>query len=196
MGAKTLDRVIWMASAWLLSYPDAQVRERLPLIEEALAEQGRPAHEMLRVCRWLATADDLTAATNYVAIFDHTRKHALHLSYWTDGDTRRRGEVLGRFKQVYRDSGFLVNTHGELPDHLSLVCEFAAFDPARGAKLLQAYRPSLELLRLALLAEKTPYADVVAAVCATLPGASPTDRRAVMAMANAGPPQEKVGLQG
>ena len=27
-----------------------------------------------------------------------TKKRALYLSYWTDGDTRRRGEVLAAFK--------------------------------------------------------------------------------------------------
>jgi nitrate reductase delta subunit len=35
---------------------------------------------------------------------------------------------------------------------------------------------------------------VVAAVCATLPGASPADRAAVQAMAG-GPPTESVGLE-
>ena len=83
--------------------------------------------------------------------FDLSRKHALYLSYWTDGDTRRRGEVLGRFKSAYRASGFLVDTHGELPDYLPMVLEFAALaDLDAGRELLQAYRPSLELLRIAL----------------------------------------------
>ena len=36
---------------------------------------------------------------------------------------------------------------------------------------------------------------VVAAVCATLPGPSPRDRQAVMAMAATGPPTETVGLE-
>jgi len=48
---------------------------------------------------------------------------------------------------------------------------------------------------LALVDKGTPYAGVVAAVCATLPGPSPRDRQAVMAMAAAGPPTETVGLE-
>ena len=133
---------------------------------------------------------------HYVDVFDLSRKHALYLSYWTDGDTRRRGEVLLGFKERYRASGFLVDTHGELTDFLPLVLEYAALaDPADGRALLQEYRPSLELLRLALLETDPTYAGVVAAVCATLPGSSPLDRAAVHAMAAAGPPREDVGLE-
>lgn len=131
----------------------------------------------------------------YVDLFDLSRKHALYLSYWTDGDTRRRGEVLGRFKQRYRASGFLVDTHGELPDFLPLVLEYAAIaDPVDGPVLLQEYRASIELLRFALIEADTPYAGVVEAVCSVLPGVSPADRAAVHRMAEAGPPREEVGL--
>ena len=45
--------------------------------------------------------------------------------------------------------------HGELPDYLPMVLEFAAIvDPDAGASLLQDYRASLELLRLALLDDR------------------------------------------
>ncbi|PGX37738.1 nitrate reductase molybdenum cofactor assembly chaperone, partial [Priestia megaterium] len=60
--------------------------------------------------------------------------------------------------------------------------------------LLQEYRASLELIRFALLDAGTPYAGVLEAVCATLPGPSPADRAAVHAMASAGPPRESVGI--
>ena len=30
----------------------------------------------------------------YVQEYDLSRRHSLHLSYWTDGDTRRRGETF------------------------------------------------------------------------------------------------------
>ena len=103
-----------------------------------------------------------------------------------------------RFKAAYRDSGFLVDTSGELPDYLPMVLEFAAIaDPEAGEALLREYRPSLELLRLAPgrgRRVRPPTLDVLAAVCATLPGASPADRAAVQAMAG-GPPTESVGLE-
>ena len=56
--------------------------------------------------------------SEYVQEYDLSRRHSLHLSYWTDGDTRRRGETLLRFKQMYRDSGMLTVLNGELPDYL------------------------------------------------------------------------------
>jgi nitrate reductase delta subunit len=75
-----------------------------------------------------------------------------------------------------------------------MVLEFAAVaDPVAGEELLREYRASLELLRIGLEEDGTPYADVVAAVCATLPGPSPKDRAAVQAMVG-GPPTETVGL--
>jgi nitrate reductase delta subunit len=190
-------RVVRQAASWCLSYPDESLKARLPLIRDALVEHDR----LDGFGEFLDFAEPSPLAElqqRYVDIFDLSRKHALYLSYWTDGDTRRRGEVLASFKEAYRRSGYLVDTGGELPDYLPMVLEFAAVaDPVAGSGLLQRYRPSLELLRLALSAGATdagPYAGVVAAVCRTLPGPSPADRAAVQAMA-AGPPAESVGLE-
>jgi nitrate reductase delta subunit len=165
----------------------------MPLIRHALHEQGVRAFDDFLDHVASTPLDELQR--QYVEVFDLSRRHALYLSYWTDGDTRRRGETLTRFKTAYRDSGYLVDTGGELPDYLPMVLEFAAIaDPATGEAILREYRPSLELLRIGLEEDHTPYADVVAAVCATLPGASPADRAAVQAMAG-GPPAEFVGLE-
>lgn len=190
-------RVVHQAASWCLGYPDEALVERLPLLAAAVDElpAGR-AREGLRAFLDHAAATPLDVLqTDYVHLFDLSRKQALYLSYWTDGDTRRRGEVLAAFKERYRASGFLVDTHGELPDHLPLVLEYAALaDPDDGAALLQEYRASLELTRFALIESSPPYAGVLEAVCATLPGESPKDKAAVHAMAAAGPPSESVGL--
>ena len=135
---------------------------------------------------------------DYVDTFDMTKTHALHLSYWTDGDTRRRGEVLGYFKQKYRDTGFLVATGGELPDHLTIVLEYAAVaDPVAGSALLQEYRASIELLRMSLEDDESPYVDVITSICRTLPGPSPKTRSQVMDMVGLKliQPTETVGLE-
>ena len=151
---------------------------------------------LLSLQHYLSNGELADLQRHYVDVFDLTSKRCLYLSYYTDGDTRRRGAVLAEFKTRYRASGFLVDTRGELPDYLPLVLEYAAVaDPADGARLLQDYRPSIELLRLALLDLDTPYAAALEAVCATLPGPSPTDTAAVMRMAQAGPPREEVGLE-
>jgi nitrate reductase delta subunit len=66
---------------------------------------------------------------------------------------------------------------------------------ADGLALLQEHRAGLELLRLALLDARTPYAGPIEAVCALLPGPSPTDVAAAKALARNGPPHEQVGLE-
>ncbi|WP_105036875.1 nitrate reductase molybdenum cofactor assembly chaperone [Cryobacterium aureum] len=190
------DRVVYQAAGWCLSYPDAELLERLPLMRAALAEQGRKAAKFKGFFEYLTGADLGTLQRRYVETFDLSKHHPLYLSYWTDGDTRRRGDVLAAFKKVYRQTDFLTNTHGELPDFLPLVLEFAAIaDPIAGRELLRQYRPSLELLRLALIEHGSPYGEVVAGVCGTLPGSSPADQEAVQRMAGYGPPTETVGLE-
>jgi nitrate reductase delta subunit len=201
-GPRPEHRVIHQVASWCLDYPDARLVERIPLLRDALAEVSRASPKVGQSVDDLGALVDHLASRplaglqqEYVELFDLDRKHALHLSYWTDGDTRRRGEVLTRFKSAYRASGFLVDTRGELPDHLPMVLEFAAVvDPVAGRELLQDYRPSLELLRIELVEAGTPYAAAVTAVCATLPGESPADRAAVMASAGP-PPVESVGLE-
>jgi nitrate reductase delta subunit len=186
-------RVVRQAASWCLSYPDAELVARVPLLRTALAEQGVTSFD--RFLDHLESTPLRDLEREYVDVFDLSRRHALYLSYWTDGDTRRRGEVLARFKAAYRASGFLVDTCGELPDYLPLVLEFAAIaDPDAGDALLGEYRPSLELLRIGLVEDEAPHADVVVAVCATLPGPSPADRAAVQAMVDGPPPTETVGL--
>ena len=195
--ARPTARVVHQVASWCLSYPDEELLARLPLLRAAV--DGLPAgtaRDGLRAFLDDAAGTALGAQQRrYVDVFDLSRKHALYLSYWTDGDTRRRGEVLGRIKARYRASGFLVDTRGELPDFLPLVLEYAAVaDPVDGPALLQDYRASLELLKFALIEAGTPYAGVLEAVCSTLPGVSPADRAAVHRMAAAGPPREEVGL--
>ena len=189
-------RVVRQAAAVCLGYPERDVIAASSLVSAALAEKApRQAEAFEPLLAFWKSSEPAAIQTHYVDVFDLSRKHSLYLSYWTDGDTRRRGEVLATFKQRYRRSGFLVNTRGELPDYLPMVLEYAAIvDPVDGTALLQEYRSSVELLRLALTELGTPYAHVVTAVCDTLPGPSPVDRKAVMAMAAAGPPTETVGL--
>ncbi|MFC0313964.1 nitrate reductase molybdenum cofactor assembly chaperone [Gordonia phosphorivorans] len=191
-------RVVYQVASLCLGYPDDDLLARLPLLAAALDEQpaSASATALRRVVDHLTGVDPAVARQNYVDVFDLTRRHTLYLTYWSDGDTRRRGTSLGGFKQRYRDSGFLVDTHGELPDYLPMVLEFAArVDPATGHTMLVENRPALELIRMALDERHSPYADVLTAICATLPGASPADKATALSLATAGPATESVGLE-
>lgn len=221
--AATGHAVLYQIVSHCLGYPDPELLARAPLLRAALdelalarppAQPGRgwfrrrggqagaeavaaPARDaVVRFVERLERTSLRDLELDYVNTFDLSRKHALYLSYWTDGDTRRRGEVLGRFKRAYRECGLMVTPGGELPDYLPMVLEYAALaDPAGGRALLVEFRPSLELLRIALEEAESPYAGLLAAVCSTMPGASPQDRQAVMEMAGVGPPRESVGLE-
>lgn len=187
------DVVVCQAAALVLAYPEAELLERLDVIEAALTDAGA-LERFLPVLTHLRGAALGELQAFHVQEFDLSRRHALHLSYWTDGDTRRRGEVLASIKAVYRESGLVVDAGGELPDHLPMVLEFAAVDPGRGFDLLNRFRASLELIRLGLVADVLPHAGVLEAVCGLLPGASPRTRAEVQARFGDIQPMELVGL--
>lgn len=186
--------VIFQAAGLLLTYPDAELLERLDLIEEAVA-QTPAAADFAPTLAHLRSMPLMELQSWHVQEFDLSRRHALHLTYWTDGDTRRRGEVLAAIKQTYRESGLLVDLDGELPDFLPMVLEFAAVGhPELGVGLLNRYRASLELLRIGLAEDKLPQEGLLRAICAQLGGASPQTRAEVRDLL-AGPPTETVGME-
>ncbi|GAA4898159.1 respiratory nitrate reductase chaperone NarJ [Stackebrandtia albiflava] len=189
--------VIRHAAGMLLAYPDRAARDRLPLVAAALAEQprSRVRTDLIRFTEELAAADPSAAAAEYVETFDLRRRRSLHLTYYSDGDTRRRGGALAAVKGVIREAGW-VPPVDELPDHLAVLCEFAARDPDRGVRLLVELRPGLELLREALREAGSRYLVVVDAVRGTLPAGDATLAERVRRLAGEGPARESVGLSG
>jgi|tagenome__1003787_1003787.scaffolds.fasta_scaffold20982491_4 nitrate reductase delta subunit len=195
MTGATEHSVVLQAASLLLQYPDETWRARLPVVEQALRSlpHGAPRDGLLALVEH-ARQHPAALEAHYVEVFDRKRKCCLHLTWWTDGETRRRGLSLARLKALYRTNGFELRS-GELPDYLPVVLEFAAQgDVTLGLQLLQEHRPAIELLRLALLDLGTPYASVLSGLCALLPGVSPADEAAAIALARNGPPGESVGL--
>ena len=154
-----------------------------------------PRERLTAFLRHAAATPAVELAEHYVELLDRRRRCCLYLTWWSDGETRRRGGSLVALKQRYQAAGVELDS-GELPDFLPAVLEYAATtDLADGLALLQEHRAGLELLRLALLDAATPYAAPVEAVCALLPGPSPADVAAAKALARSGPPREQVGLE-
>jgi nitrate reductase molybdenum cofactor assembly chaperone len=189
--------VVLQAASVCLQYPDDTVLPMLPLVRRAV-DQLRPETPRERLTAFLdaaAATPPTRMAEHYVEVFDTRRRCCLYLTWWSDGETRRRGGALAALKARYRTAGVELDTT-ELPDFLPAVLEFAATaDLAVGLQLLQEHRAGLELLRLALLEAATLYAGPVEAVCALLPGPSPADVAAAKALARTGPPREQVGLE-
>ncbi len=183
------------AASLLLRYPDAATLDAVPAVRAALAElPGEAARLLDQVAAHRAGTDATALAAEYVRIFDLRRRCCLYLSYYTAGDTRRRGEALVTFAAAFRQAGYDV-TGGELPDHLPTVLDLAATAGEPGWAVLRRHRIGLDLLAQALDAENTVYRHAIAAVRLLLPAARPADLLAAATLARTGPPQEEVGLQ-
>lgn len=188
-------RTSWQAVSLLLDYPDDRLLGLLPTLRAAAAALPPAVGEPLgRLVAHLAASDPSQVQADYVATFDTTRKCALHLTYYSFGDTRKRGIALVQFKQAYRRAGLVV-TDAELPDHLSVLLEFGATgDVGVAWKLLNDNRAAVELLQLALDDRRSPWADAVRALRATLPPLAGEVADAVARLVAEGPPSEDVGL--
>ncbi len=197
-GARLEDRPLataWQVASLLLEYPTAELVSRVPLLRDSVA--ALPAH----VGRGLAAYLDTLAGTDlgqlqrdYVDTFDVTRKCALHLTYFTHGDTRKRGVALVRIKQRYRRAGAELGD-AELPDYLPVVLEFGALYDLDGAwRILEEHRVGIEMLRLGLDWRASRWLPVLDAVRASLPTLDGEGEEALARLLAAGPPQEEVGL--
>ncbi len=179
----------------LLQYPTASVFQGLDELDRVAAtispKQSR--EPFIRFLGWLRATPPTEVAQHYVETFDLRRRCALYLTYYRYGDTRKRGMAMLLFKTAYRTANF-VPSDDELPDYLPLVLEFASL-AEKGVSLLRSRRADLELLRKALQQAKTPYADLVEAVCAQLPRLKRQDLSLVRKHWDAGPPHEDVGLE-
>lgn len=180
-----MSAVAFQAAALCLEYPDESLIATVPLLRRART-----------VDRFLDTIEGTPLAqlqTSYVETFDLRRRCCPYLTYYTYGDTRDRGMALLQFTSAYRAAGFEVAS-GELPDHLAVVCEFAARRREQGITLLQRHRAGLELLALALREAGSPYVHVVDSIRVLLPAAAPQDLDRAMELARTGPPAEEVGI--
>lgn len=196
--APDLRRLADIVTSRLLSYPDEQLMAELPTIragvEQLPTNISRPINKYFEAVEGLTL---LELQAKYVATFDLKRRCCLYLSYYLNGDTRRRGMALLRFKETYLQQGFTVDD-GELPDFLPLLLEFSAHggDAAKATgALIDEHREGLEVLRSALAKVAAPQQYVIDAVLATLPTLTSAQKAAARLLVAHGPPTESVGLE-
>lgn len=188
--------VALQAASLLLGYPDASLYAQLPLLRDAAALLPASAAEpLLRIVAHLEQTGQPEAERAYVDVFDLRRHTCLYLTYYAHGDTRKRGMALLRFSHAYTAAGQAL-VGDELPDHLCVVCEFAATgDLVGGLRLLAEHRAGLELIRLALVDLGSPYQHALELIRAVLPDPAPRDLERALELARSGPPAEDVGLE-
>ncbi len=188
--------VIFATSSRLLQYPDEDLLGQVGLLRNGTIEtSARAAAPIGRFLDYLMSTELMSLQRNYVATFDLVRRNCLYLTYYLNGDTRRRGMALWRFQDAYRSRGLTVGG-GELPDFLPVVLELAATaDEDLALALLFEHRQGIEVLRQSLDDQGSPYADVIRALEAALPEPTPEIIAAALVLASEGPPAEQVGLE-
>ncbi len=154
--------------AHLLSYPDAELRAHLPELRSALHDEraltfGRLT-ELDALIDRLRSRRALDVEADYVELFDRGRGTALHLFEHVHGDSRDRGPAMVDLVKTYEAAGLFMGP-GELPDHLSVVLEYASTQPAEQARaFLGEIAHILQVIFSALLKRRSAHACVLAAL--------------------------------
>ena len=154
--------------AHLLSYPDISLRDHLAEMTTALQGERalRPDRlaELCALMQHLRGARAMDVEAHYVETFDRGRGTALHLFEHVHGDSRDRGPAMIDLLQTYEQAGLYL-APGELPDHLTVVLEYASTQPpAQARAFLRELTHILQAIFSALQRRESPYASVLAAV--------------------------------
>ena len=155
------------ALAHLLRYPDATMRAHLTDIHTALNAEdaiGRVRRAELDTLMDRLLTDGLDAEAVYVDLFDRGRGTALHLFEHVHGDSRDRGPAMVDLVLTYEAAGLLLEPT-ELPDHLTVLLEYASTQPTPEARaFVGEFAHILQSIHAALARRQSDYAAVVAAV--------------------------------
>ena len=154
--------------ARLLSYPDAELREHAGELVQALAREAALSDERIgeigQLLHRLSRRPALAVEAEFVELFDRGRSTSLHLFEHVHGDSRDRGPAMIDLIQTYEQAGLMLR-EDELPDHLSVLLEYASTQPPREAReLLGETAHILRAIFSALHKKGSPYASVLAAV--------------------------------
>lgn len=154
--------------AHLLSYPDTELRAHLPELQAALHDEGALSASRLAeldaLIERLHRRRPLDVEADHVELFDRGRGTALHLFEHVHGDSRDRGPAMVDLCQTYEAAGLFL-APGELPDHLTVVLQYASTQPpAQARAFLGEIAHILQVIFSALLRREAAHASVLAAL--------------------------------
>lgn len=162
-----MDRT-FKALSLILSYPTTELQAAMPEISGVLAADTRLTAAARRALRPLL--DDLRdkdiydLEESYVLLFDRSRTLSLNLFEHVHGESRARGGAMVDLIETYRAGGFEPAT-SELPDHLPMLLEFLATQPAADAhEILADAAHILAALGERLARRQSAYAPVFSAL--------------------------------
>jgi len=134
-----MNRTFKVLSA-LLSYPTEELKQAVPELRGAVAEEGIVTSDARREINLLldeiAIGDIYELQERYVFLFDRTRSLSLHVFEHVHGESRDRGQAMIDLKAQYEANGMFVSAT-ELPDFLPLFLEYLSTRPlAEAAEML------------------------------------------------------------
>ncbi|CQR46559.1 Nitrate reductase-like protein NarX [Paraliobacillus sp. PM-2] len=118
---------IYQLLAFLLNYPNEDMKHTLPEIKELL-QSVEDEEIRQKLDTFVSEIDKLSLDEwihSYVEQFDFGKKTNLYVTYLKMGEQKERGLELLKLKKFYQAAGFSV-TDKELPDYVPLMLEFSA----------------------------------------------------------------------
>ena len=187
-------RRLFAIASVALRYPEHEWLKVFEGIDDELDSFDPETKEGLRsLLAHFCSKSIMDLQIDYVNTFDRKRRACLYLSYYLNGDTRKRGMALLNFKNLFASEGWK-STSDELDDFLPILLEFIAVtDSPAGLALLQEHKAGLALMEIALRDMKSPYAGLIKELHNRVPG---EDKPLTLNLIQNGPPAETVGLSG
>lgn len=187
-------RRLFAAASIALRYPERDWLRSFEEIEHDLANFSPETKEVLwNLISFFGSKSLMELQEDYVATFDRKRRACLYMSYYLNGDTRKRGMALLNFKHIYAAEGW-ESISEELDDYLPILLEFIAVTASPlGMDLLVQHKAGITLLTYALRDMKSPYHALIEELNKYIPGEMTTQ---TLQLIQSGPPNEEVGLEG
>jgi nitrate reductase molybdenum cofactor assembly chaperone NarJ/NarW len=152
----------------LLDYPTPELQLAADEIEQALREERAiPRRQLDAVSAFidqLRRTDIMDLQEHWVALFDRSKRVALHLYEHSHGESRDRGQAMVNLALTYRMNG-LELAASEMPDYLPLFLEFLSQVPeAPARRYLTDAIDIIQALRVRLEERESTYAALLAAL--------------------------------
>ena len=152
----------------LLDYPTPELQLAVDEIEQALSEEralGPAELEGVRTMIQRVRRDDIMDLQEYwIALFDRSKRLALHLYEHSYGESRDRGQAMVNLALTYHMNGFELAAP-EMPDYLPLFLEFLSVIPeVHARRYLTDAVEIIEALRIRLEERDSTYAALLGAL--------------------------------
>ncbi len=152
----------------LLSYPNNELQEFLPQVENILREDSLLQEDQIRgiieFCNRFRELDLINWQEEYVQLFDYSRSVSLHIFEHIKGDSRDRGQAMVNLMEFYKESGMQLTTK-ELPDYIPAFLEFLSTLPLeKAAELLGETVHIMDRINEALSESENTYSSIFQAI--------------------------------